>query len=231
MDYERFLDRFGIADPEMASLLNLHYTRLFEGCQHVVDLGCGKGLFLEALRSLGISCQGVDQNENLCCTVRDKGISCLSTDVIRYLEEAPDASCTGLYASHVIEHLRHEQLEAFLNQSRRVLAPGGRIVLVFPDCESLPMQLYAFWKDPTHVRFYHKEYVVFALEELGFAARIEEPYHMKIETNCERLPLKKRIIKSIQSFFQRQLGISDLRSDMKHLRTATGEACVVADLP
>lgn len=229
MNYEHFLTRFGIPDPDLAARQNLHYARLLQGCSQVTDLGCGKGLFLEALRTLGIPCRGVEQNADLCETVRGKGFDCTHGDLFAFLNDAPSDSCGGLYASHVIEHMTPAQLEDFLAQCRRVLAPGGRIALVFPDCESLPMQLYAFWKDPTHVRFYHKEFVAFALEDMGLATRIETPFHMGAPASPRPAPAHKRAMKCIQRFLQKQLGLSGMLYELDRMISGSGEACVCAE--
>ena len=230
MRYDRFLERFGIPDPALAQRLNDHYAQYFTGRKNVLDAGCGQGLFLDALARADIPGQGVDMNEAFCKALTARGMTCHHQNIFDFLADCEPARYNGLYASHLIEHLTLEQLERFLELSVRVLCPGGRFVLVFPDCESLPMQLYAFWKDPTHVRFYHKEFVVFALEELGFKAGVGDPFDLHLLANQEPVPLFKRTVRYMQRFVQRQLGIAGKIKEIEELTTKPVEACVVADL-
>jgi SAM-dependent methyltransferase len=53
-------------------------------------------------------------------------------DVTRKIPE-PDGSVEVLYSSHMVEHLDRAQAARFLNEARRVLAPGGIIRLAVPD--------------------------------------------------------------------------------------------------
>ena len=49
-----------------------------------------------------------------------------------------DNSCAIVYASHVVEHLGYnDKLPRALVEFRRVLAPGGRIMVAVPDMEML----------------------------------------------------------------------------------------------
>lgn len=53
-------------------------------------------------------------------------------DVLRGLP-VPQASCKGIYASHVIEHLALEDARTALRNTRSLLAPDGRFRVVVPD--------------------------------------------------------------------------------------------------
>jgi predicted SAM-dependent methyltransferase len=46
-----------------------------------------------------------------------------------------DASCRLIYTEHVLEHIDRQFMPAVLTELRRVLAPGGRLRIVVPDCE------------------------------------------------------------------------------------------------
>lgn len=61
-------------------------------------------------------------------------------DAVRYGDIAkglplPSASCAGVYASHVLEHLSLQEFHAALAETARLLAPGGIFRLVVPDLE------------------------------------------------------------------------------------------------
>lgn len=55
-------------------------------------------------------------------------------DIVKGLP-VPDKSCSGVYASHVLEHLSLEEFHVALRNTRRLLKPGGIFRLVVPDLE------------------------------------------------------------------------------------------------
>ncbi len=57
-------------------------------------------------------------------------------DVLKRLP-LPDRSCAGVYASHVLEHHALEDFHRALDETRHLLAPGGRFRLVVPDLAAL----------------------------------------------------------------------------------------------
>lgn len=57
-------------------------------------------------------------------------------DIVKGLP-VPDQSCSGLYCSHVLEHLSYHDFKLALQNSFRILKPGGTFRLVMPDLEAL----------------------------------------------------------------------------------------------
>ncbi|MGB0720820.1 MAG: class I SAM-dependent methyltransferase [Gammaproteobacteria bacterium] len=55
-------------------------------------------------------------------------------DIVRGLP-VPDASCQGVYCSHILEHLALEDCRTALRNTLRMLSPGGCFRLVVPDLE------------------------------------------------------------------------------------------------
>jgi hypothetical protein len=60
------------------------------------------------------------------------------------------------------------------------LASEGTLALVFPNPESMRMQLFGFWRDPEHVRFYHPELIEAVCTHYGLTIansnRFTEPF-------------------------------------------------------
>ncbi len=50
------------------------YVPLFEGATDVLDVGCGRGEFLELLRHKGISARGIDLNDEMAAVCRERGL-------------------------------------------------------------------------------------------------------------------------------------------------------------
>ena len=130
----------------------------FAGCETVLDLGCGAGIFLDCLRSQGITGLGVERDSRIAEYGRGMGLDIVTDDALGYL--ARDArQFDGIYCSHFVEHLPFDRLQVLFSGLADRLRPGGTLVLVFPDPESIRSQLLGFWRDPEHVRFYHPDLV------------------------------------------------------------------------
>lgn len=144
----------------------------FAGCARVLDLGCGTGVFLEALRRAGSVATGIERNEFSGRYARALGHEVVCDDALRVLESA-SGEWDGIYCSHFIEHLPFEAAERLIAATARSLRPGGVALFVFPDPESIRSQLLGFWRDPEHVRFYHPELVATLAERYGLVVEYD----------------------------------------------------------
>ncbi len=119
----------------------------------VVDLGCGKGAFISALRAAGIQSLGVDPATESVETCRSKGFEIVQTDALSYLASHP-THYGGILLSHVIEHFPPDKVEEFFSLARGSLVRGGKLVVVTPNVADLWTMTEAFWLDLTHIRPY-----------------------------------------------------------------------------
>ena len=125
------------------------YLACFEGCEWVLDVGCGRGEFLDALREVGIAGRGVDLDPTMVARCVEKGHDVKLADATEYLGGLDDGTAPGVFAAQVIEHLSSEQLNGFLELVHRKLAPGGVLVMETVNPHN-PAALKAFWTDTTH---------------------------------------------------------------------------------
>lgn len=144
------------------------YVPLFEGRSDVLDVGCGRGEFLDLLRAAGISGRGVDLNQAMVEETRARGFDATCTDALSYLAGLPDASLGGLFGAQVVEHLQPDYLAALLELAVQKLRPGGRLVLetINPSCWVAFFESYL--RDLTHVRPLHPETLQYLLRVSGF---------------------------------------------------------------
>lgn len=119
----------------------------------IVDMGCGRGMFLAELQSAGYEAIGVDGSEESVAICKTKGLNIVQADALEYLESRSD-ELGGIFLSHVAEHLTPSQLVRFLELARSALRPGGRLILVTPNVADLWTLTQLFWLDTTHVRPY-----------------------------------------------------------------------------
>ena len=114
----------------------VEYLPLFDGASDVLDVGCGRGEFLNLLRERDIRARGVDVNAEMVEESRARGLDASAGDALTHLDALEDESLGGLFAAQVVEHLQPDYLVRLLNVAGRKLRPGARIVLetINPRC-------------------------------------------------------------------------------------------------
>lgn len=124
---------------------------LYDPCT-VLDLGCGRGEWLELLREKGFQARGVDLDEGMLEACRQLNLPAEQGDAIAALREAPDASLAVISGFHIAEHIPFASLQALVTEALRALKPGGLLILETPNAENLVVASSSFYLDPTHER-------------------------------------------------------------------------------
>lgn len=138
----------------------------------VLDLGCATGDLLQAIRDRGnADVVGIEPSAQAAAIARDRGLDVHTGD----LQQAhlPDASIDVALLSHVIEHLPSPS--DTLAELRRIVRPGGRLVLWLPNGDSLAARV---WRDawigydaPRHLYTFTPATLGTLLDRHGFALR------------------------------------------------------------
>ncbi|HEY5037698.1 MAG TPA: methionine biosynthesis protein MetW, partial [bacterium] len=102
----------------------------FKGKKRVVDLGCGRGEFLECLKAAGVGALGVEQDAHLVKYCRTRGLKVESGNVLGFLKNSRPKSADGFFLSHVIEHFTPAQASEIFGNMGRILPSSGIAVLV-----------------------------------------------------------------------------------------------------
>jgi SAM-dependent methyltransferase len=150
----------------------LAFSFLTANHRDIADLGCGEGITLEKLRAIypDRNVFGMDilqENIDIC---RKHGLPVRQGSI--YHLDLPDQSIDAALFMEVIEHL--DRPEAALREIHRVLRPGGRAVIVFPnDCffkcaRLLTLRFKEASYDPGHVRQWTPRGASAALRQVGF---------------------------------------------------------------
>lgn len=140
----------------------------------VLDLGCGRGEWLELLRDNGLVGRGVDSNRVFIDLCKGCGLDVIEGDVIEVMQSLPDDSMGAITGIHIAEHLPFEVLVQLLDEARRLLKPGGLLALETPNPENLQVATHFFYMDPTHRNPLPPEALRWLVEARGFDhARIE----------------------------------------------------------
>ncbi len=144
-----------------------------------VDLGCGRGEWLQVLGGVGLTAVGVDLDAGMLRDCRQLGLDVVQGEAIAYLSALPDESKAVVSAFHVVEHVSFDHLRLLVAQSMRVLVPGGLLIMETPNPENLVVATRNFYLDPTHQRPIPPDLLAFVAEYSGFARvkvlRLQEP--------------------------------------------------------
>jgi len=140
----------------------------------VIDIGCGRGEWLELLRDNGLIGRGVDMNRVLLDACRGLGLDVIDGDAIESLRGTHDGSAGAITALHIVEHIPFDHVIALLDEVKRVLRPGGLIILETPNPENLSVAHHWFYLDPTHRNPLPPEALRWIVEARGFqGCRVE----------------------------------------------------------
>jgi SAM-dependent methyltransferase len=137
-----------------------------------LDLGCGRGEWLELLAESGYQAEGVDLDDGMLAACRARGLNVRTADAIATLREAADDSLALISAFHVVEHIPFEAVRELIVQALRVLRPGGLLILETPNPENLVVGSNTFYLDPSHERPLPPPLLAFAAEHAGFGRHL-----------------------------------------------------------
>lgn len=134
----------------------------------ILDLGCGRGEWLDILRENGYQAMGIDLNKESLNECRKKDLKVMCMDAIAYVKSLPDESVRMITSFQLIEHLELPQLLSLFQELGRVVKKGGVIIMETPNPCNLQVGAASFYLDPTHVRQLHPEFVRFLAQTSGF---------------------------------------------------------------
>lgn len=143
----------------------------------ILDLGCGRGEWLELLRDNGTTAKGVDSNLAMTAQCRTRGLDVEEGEALAYLRSLPDCSLGLITCFHMIEHIPFVSVVSLLDEAVRVLRPGGLLILETPNPKNLTVASQSFYLDPTHLKPLPPEMLRFFVEAAGFS-------------NCQELELQ-----------------------------------------
>jgi O-antigen chain-terminating methyltransferase len=172
--YFAFEEHFRGSREEINRRLEVYLPRLREaqiapGDSLILDLGCGRGEWLELLRDNGYRARGIDLNRVVIEQCQSRGLEVVEGDVIAYLQSMPDESVAVITGFHIIEHLPFEILVKLLNEAFRVLRHRGLVIFETPNPANVLVGSCNFYFDPTHRNPLPSLMTQFLVQYCGFA--------------------------------------------------------------
>ena len=150
-----------------------------------IDLGCGRGEWLELLKEQGVNAEGIDLDDDMLSACRAQGLKVATGDAVTYLQSLPNNSRSLISGFHIAEHLSLDHLKILVEESLRVLKPAGLLILEAPNTENLVVGTSSFYLDPTHQRPLPSQLLTFLTDYFGFARskllRLQEPALLRDE--------------------------------------------------
>src|SRR6185312_5628346 len=160
LDYSRFAERFRGTDEEIRRNMEF-YRPIFAGRDNVLDIGCGRGEFLEVMREAGANARGIDLSPESVAQCHDKGLQAEVADLFAYLATQPDGEFDGILSSQVVEHLPADRIPEMIRLCGAKLRRGGVLAIETPNPECLAIFATYFYLDPTHTRPMPHQYLQF----------------------------------------------------------------------
>lgn len=173
--YKAFEDRFRGSRELVKERLNIYRPLLAqvpkqaEGPTLAIDLGCGRGEWLEVLAEAGLEAVGVDTNARMAQEAIDKGLKVELQDALEHLGGRPDNSVAVISAFHMVEHVPTDYLIGLLDECQRVLTDDGLLILETPNPENISVGTHTFHLDPTHKSPLPPDLLEFLVGQAGFA--------------------------------------------------------------
>jgi 2-polyprenyl-3-methyl-5-hydroxy-6-metoxy-1,4-benzoquinol methylase len=156
------------------------FLAYFQGKGKMLDLGCGRGEFLEICRDNGIDARGIDMNDQMIEICRDKGLDCQKGDILETLALMQDKALGGIFSSQVIEHLSPAQLKRLIELAYFKLKAGGAVVFETINPASVFALVQIYFLDLSHQKPIHPQTLKFMLESSGFED-VEISYSQSLE--------------------------------------------------
>jgi O-antigen chain-terminating methyltransferase len=170
-----FEERFRGSREDIKRRLGVHLDRVrgqpvVTPRQPLLDIGCGRGEWLELLAEAAVPAYGIDANPEIVEACRRRGLTVARADAIEHLSHLPEGALGAISAFHLIEHLPLEDMLRLIDEARRTLVPEGILLLETPNPENLKVGALTFHQDPTHLRPLPPVLVEYLVSSRGFHA-------------------------------------------------------------
>lgn len=146
------------------------YVDYFRDVGEVIDIGCGRGEFVELSATENVPVRGIDTNQDMVEFCQELGLPVIWEEATLHVAERANDSLGGIFMAQVAEHLPPVALAALVRQCWQKLHKGGILLIeaINPAC---PQALADFHVDPTRLLPIHPQWLQFLLEESRFPVR------------------------------------------------------------
>ncbi|MDX9970622.1 MAG: class I SAM-dependent methyltransferase [Candidatus Gracilibacteria bacterium] len=165
-DYSSFEEKFR-GSTEKVLEKQRKYLPFFEGRENVLDIGFGRGEFLDFLSQSGVKAIGVDSYFPFVTDAKRRGFSVYNADALDFVQSF-DGKFNGVFCSQFAEHTESAYLYSLIKSVFEKLETGAFFVMETINVKSLSVFSNSVYMDPTHFRPIHPETLKFFFESAGF---------------------------------------------------------------
>lgn len=171
--YLNFEERFRGPEAQIKERVSVYLPYVQQAGEHtgaapVLDVGCGRGEWLELLKENNITARGLDLNDVMVNKCRAAGLEVARSDAVAYLRGLESESLGMITGFHIVEHLSFTTMVALFDESFRVLKPGGMVIFETPNPENIMVGACSFYTDPSHTNPIPPATLSFLVEDRGF---------------------------------------------------------------
>ncbi|MBE9222036.1 methyltransferase domain-containing protein [Cyanobacterium stanieri LEGE 03274] len=172
--YLAFENKFRGDRQHIKKILNQDYRYLIDSLNInkndnlFIDIGCGRGEWLEIIKELGYQGKGVDLNQIMVEDCNYRGLKVIVSDCVEYLTSLDDNSVDVITGFHIVEHLPLKTILDLFKECLRVLKPHGMVIFETPNPDNILVGSRNFYNDPTHRNPIPNATLTFMLESVGF---------------------------------------------------------------
>jgi len=135
----------------------------------VLDIGCGRGEWLELMIEKGFQARGIDLDEGMLESCHALDLPAEQGEALATLKGLPENSQAVVSGFHIAEHIPFSVLKDIVVEVARVLKPAGLLILETPNAENIVVGTNNFYLDPTHERPIPHLLLNFLTEYSGFS--------------------------------------------------------------
>jgi 2-polyprenyl-3-methyl-5-hydroxy-6-metoxy-1,4-benzoquinol methylase len=143
------------------------FLSYFDKCTNILDIGCGRGEFLELLQENCINGIGVDIDEDMVSYCHSRQLNVVHMDALSYLQTVEDKSLDGIFIDQFVEHVEPQYLMHMLALCYQKLKFGYYIIIETVNPLSL-VSFINFYIDMSHKKPVHPLTLQFLLRSTGF---------------------------------------------------------------
>ena len=166
--YHAFEQIFRQSSHELKQSLQRYIPVFSSSPEPLLDLGCGRGEFLQLMKDAGKQAYGVDISAYETEKLQESGLDAIAGDLLSHLKGLSNESIGGVFCAQVVEHLHPDEVYGMVSELFRVMKSNSPLVLETLNPLSVFSYHHLFFKDPTHVFPVHPDTLVFMMKYAGF---------------------------------------------------------------
>jgi O-antigen chain-terminating methyltransferase len=133
-----------------------------------LDLGCGRGEWLQKCQQYELSAQGIDASSSMIKYCKKEGLNACKGNIFKIMPHLKSNCYSLITAFHIIEHLENDRITKLLYEAERLLKKNGIMIIEMPSIDNIYVSTDSFYLDETHINKIHPKLLIYKLSLHGF---------------------------------------------------------------